>query len=59
MLGVYWSPLYLSGIVVTIVKEALDLWSKELWSWDDVWLGIIGSIVALAYLYSIDLLIIK
>ena len=57
LLGVYWFPLYLSGIVVTLVKEALDLWSKELWSWDDVWLGIIGSIVALAYLYSIDLLI--
>jgi hypothetical protein len=57
LLGVYWSPLYLSGIVVTLVKEGLDLWSKELWNWDDVWLGIIGSVVSLAYLYSIDFLI--
>ena len=56
LLGVYWPPLYASGIIVTVVKEALDLWSKELWSWDDVWLGIIGSLVSLGYLYSQDLL---
>ncbi len=54
--GVYWWPLYSAGIVVTIIKEALDLWSKKLWSWDDVWLGFIGSGVALVYLYSLDLL---
>jgi hypothetical protein len=54
--GVYWWPLYSGGIVVTIVKEALDLWSKKLWSWDDVWLGFIGSGVAFIYLYSLDLL---
>ncbi|MCI5142082.1 MAG: hypothetical protein D3909_10245, partial [Candidatus Electrothrix sp. ATG1] len=28
LLGVYWSPLYASGIIVTIVKEGLDLWSN-------------------------------
>jgi hypothetical protein len=58
LLGVYWPPLYASGIIVTVVKEALDLWSKELWSWDDVWLGIIGSVAALGYLYSQKLLLI-
>ncbi|MCI5149195.1 MAG: hypothetical protein D3916_07390 [Candidatus Electrothrix sp. MAN1_4] len=52
LLGVYWPPLYAAGIVVTVVKEGLDLWSKKLWSWDDVWLGIIGSLVALGYLWS-------
>ncbi len=57
LLGVYWPPLYASGIVVTIVKEGLDLWSKELWSWDDVWLGIIGSLISMGYLYSQGLLI--
>lgn len=56
LLGVYWTPLYFSGIGVTILKEALDLWSKQLWSWDDVWLGIIGSLFAFIYLYSLDLL---
>ncbi len=57
LLGVYWPPLYASGIVVTIVKEGLDLWSKELWSWDDVWLGIIGSLVSMGYLYTQGLLV--
>lgn len=56
LLGVYWWPLYSAGIVVTLKKEAIDLWSKKLWSWDDVWLGIIGSVVALVYLYFLDLL---
>jgi hypothetical protein len=57
LLGVYWPPLYCSGIVVNVVKEALDLWSKQHWSWDDVWLGIAGSLLAFAYLYSLDLLV--
>jgi hypothetical protein len=57
LLGVYWSPLYLSGVIVTIAKEALDLWSKKLWSWDDVWLGIAGSLLACVYLYSLGLLV--
>lgn len=56
LLGVYWQPLYLSGVVVTLVKEALDLWSKGLWSWDDVGLGIVGSGVALLYLFSVNLI---
>ena len=57
LLGVYWPPFYLSGIAVNVIKEALDLWSKQCWSWDDVWLGIAGSGVAFAYLYSLDLLV--
>ena len=56
LLGVYWPPLYLSGILVNVVKETLDLWSKKLWSWDDVVLGIVGSLAALGYLHSVDLL---
>ena len=57
LLGVYWSPLYLSGLIVNVIKEALDLWSKKLWSWDDVWLGVAGWLAALGYLYSVDLLV--
>ena len=59
LLGVYWPPLYAAGIVVTLVKEWLDLWSKKLWSWDDVLLGIIGSLVSLAYLSSQGLLLLR
>ena len=50
LLGVFWMPLYGAGVAVTVIKEALDLWSKGRWSWDDVWWGIIGSGAALVYL---------
>jgi len=51
--GVWWSPLYSSGVVVTLVKEALDLWSKGEWSWDDVWLGLIGCVAAAGFLWGL------
>jgi hypothetical protein len=51
LLGVFWSPLYGAGVGVTLIKEALDLWSKGRWSWDDVWCGLLGSGAALAFLY--------
>lgn len=54
--GVYWYPLIASGIVITIIKEFLDLWSKDYWSWGDFWWGIIGSVVALFFLRSLGLL---
>ena len=56
LLGVYWSPLYFSGILVNVIKEALDLWSKQLWSWDDVIVGIAGALAAFGYLHSVDVL---
>lgn len=52
LLGIYWSPLYAAGIFVTVIKEALDLWSKKHWSWSDFWCGITGSISALLYLFA-------
>lgn len=48
--GVFWPPLYGAGFAVTIIKEALDLWSKKRWSWDDVWWGFTGSGLALVFL---------
>jgi len=45
--GIYWPPLYSAGIIVTVVKEALDLWSKGLWSWGDFWWGLAGSFLGL------------
>jgi hypothetical protein len=41
--GIYWPPLLAAGFVVTVVKEALDLWSKGHWSWGDFWWGTAGS----------------
>jgi hypothetical protein len=54
--GVYWPPLCLTGVVVSLAKEGLDLWSKERWCWDDVCLGVAGSAAALVFLYSVGLL---
>lgn len=45
--GIYWPPLLAAGIVVTVVKEALDLWSKGHWSWGDFWWGLAGSALGL------------
>jgi hypothetical protein len=45
LFAVFWSPLIYLGLVATIVKEALDLWSKGHWSWDDVVFGVAGCIV--------------
>lgn len=50
LLGIYWAPLLLSGIAVTVVKEFLDLWSKGHWSWGDVFWGLAGCGAALFYL---------
>ncbi len=52
LLGVYWIPFLLTGVIVTLIKELFDLWSKDHWSWGDFWWGIIGSGVALFFLYS-------
>ena len=45
LLAIFWQPFIYLGLVATVIKEALDLWSKGHWSWDDVVFGIVGSIV--------------
>jgi len=45
LFAVFWQPFIYLGLVATVIKEALDLWSKGHWSWDDVVFGIVGSIV--------------
>jgi len=50
-LGVYWWPLLASGILVTVLKEALDLWSKNHWCWKDFWAGVLGCACAVGFIY--------
>ena len=45
LFAVVWQPLIYLGIVATIIKETLDLWSKGHWSWDDFVFGFMGWIV--------------
>ncbi|AGW13590.1 hypothetical protein [Megalodesulfovibrio gigas] len=54
LLGVYWWPLFASGVVVTLVKEALDLWSKKHWSWGDTWSGLLGCLCAAGFIVTGD-----
>lgn len=49
LLGQYWAPLYGAGLAVTLIKEALDLWSKRCWCWGDFWCGIAGCGAALLH----------
>ncbi len=51
--GLFWPPLLLSGLVTTIAKELLDLWSKESWSWGDFWWGCAGAGGALLFLQNL------
>ena len=53
MLGIFWLHFAWLGIIATIIKEGLDLWSKGYWSWDDFWCGFIGWILGLIFLYNI------
>ena len=53
MFAVVWLPLGWLGLIATIIKEGLDLWSKGKWGWDDFWYGFIGWILGLIFLYNI------
>lgn len=50
--GIYGPPLFSAGIAVTVIKEALDLWSKGHWSWGNFWFGLAGSFLALAFVWA-------
>jgi len=45
LFAVFWQPFIYLGLIATVSKEALDLWSKGHWSWDDVVFGVAGCIV--------------
>jgi hypothetical protein len=52
MFAIFWLPLIWLGIIATIIKEGLDLWSKGHWSWDDFWFGFAGWIFGIFFLYN-------
>ena len=43
--AVFWQPFIYLGLIATIVKELLDLWTKGHWSWDDFVFGVMGWII--------------
>ncbi len=52
-LAVFFSYMIWSGLIATLIKEALDLWIKDRWNWDDIVYGIAGWIFALFLLQQI------
>ena len=52
-IGIYYTPMIFAGIVLTILKEALDLWSKGHWSWDDFWFGLAGWVLGILVVASV------
>ena len=51
MFAIFWLPLVWLGLIATIIKEALDWWSKGHWSWDDFIFGTFGWIFGIIFLY--------
>ena len=45
LFAVFWQPFIYLGLVATIIKELLDLWTKGHWSWDDCVFGVMGWIM--------------
>ena len=51
--AVFFPLMIWSGLIATLIKEALDLWTKKKWNWDDIAYGIAGWIFALFFLQQI------
>ena len=45
LFAVFWQPFIYLGLVATVLKESLDLWTKGHWSWDDFVFGVMGWIM--------------
>jgi len=45
LFAVFWQPFIYLGLVATVIKESLDLWTKGHWSWDDFVFGVMGWIM--------------
>ena len=45
LFAVFWQPFIYLGLIATVLKETLDLWTKGHWSWDDFVFGVLGWIV--------------
>ena len=53
LLAIFWAPLIYLGLIATVVKEALDLWTKGHWSWDDFWFGFVGWIIGVYVIVAV------
>ena len=54
LLAVFWPPMLAAGLLITVLKEALDWLARKGWSWGDFWFGVAGWLMALVFLYFLD-----
>ena len=53
ILAVFWKPLIISGALITVIKEWLDVVAEKGWSWGDFIWGMTGCIAGLLFLNAI------
>jgi len=53
LLAIFWLHFIWLGLIATIIKEGLDLWSKGHWSWDDFWCGFVGWIIGVYMIVAV------
>lgn len=53
LLAVFWTPLLISGALVTVAKEWLDVVAQKGWSWGDFIWGMAGWATGLLFLNAI------
>ncbi len=54
LLGLFWEPLLLSGLAITVIKEGLDYLAQKGWSWGDFWFGIVGAVAAMTFIWPLE-----
>ena len=56
LLALFYEPLILSGLVITLLKESLDVMANKGWSWGDVIWGVAGCGAGIIFLSANELL---
>lgn len=46
----FWAPFIVSGVIITVGKEILDVMAPKGWSWGDFFFGMFGAGTGLLFL---------
>ncbi len=52
ILAIFWKPFIIFGVIITILKESLDVIAQKGWSWGDFLWGMTGAGVGVLFLYQ-------
>lgn len=51
MLAFFWTPFIISGVIITVGKEVLDVIAQKGWSWGDFFFGMTGAVAGILFLW--------